>query len=140
MNKRLGLLIAFGLAGAPALAPVAVAHHSGAVYDTAKTITLTGTVKEWLWANPHCALIFDVKDANGKVTQWSGETTPPADIGSKGWTRKMFTVGGEVSVTLNPARTGEPFGRIVSVLLNGKTYAGAAPGPAAGSPQPPARP
>jgi hypothetical protein len=130
MNKQTGLLVSLGLA----LAPVAWAHHSGAVYDTSKTVTLTGTVKEWLWTNPHCALVFEVKDAAGKVTEWSGETTPPADIGAKGWTRKMFTVGGEVTVTLNPGRHGEPIGRIVNVVVNGKTSGGAAPGPAPGSP------
>ena len=45
------------------------AHHSTAGYDKAKTVALKGTVAEWIWRNPHCIMVWDVKDANGKVVR-----------------------------------------------------------------------
>ena len=41
----------------------------------------------------------------------------------------MFKAGDEVAVTMAPGRNGEPIGRIISVVVNGKTYGGASPGP-----------
>jgi len=130
MKIGFGFLACLRVLGGVAVTSVSFAHHSGAVYDATKPVTLTGVVTEWLWANPHCALGFDVKDDKGVIRHWSGETTPPADISARGWTRKMFKVGDEVTVTMAPGRNGEPIGRIVSVVVNGKTYGGASPGPA----------
>jgi len=106
----------------------ALAHHSAVAYDTTQSVTLTGTVVEWLWANPHCSLSFDVKDPSGKVQRWSAETVPPADLLSRGWSRKMFQPGDTVTVSMNPGRHGEPIGRINTVTVNGKTFGGAVPG------------
>ena len=59
-NRLYGtFLIALGLAAAPA---VLFAHHGAALYDTTKRITVQAVVTDWLWANPHCLLEFDVKD------------------------------------------------------------------------------
>lgn len=132
MKNRTAILGSVQLLAGTVFAAAAFAHHSAAVYDTTRSITLTGTVTEWLWANPHCALTFDVKDEKGNVRSWSGETTPPADILARGWSKKMFKPGDPVTVTLAPGRNGEPIGRIVSVVVNGKTYGGASPGPSAG--------
>ncbi len=46
------------------------AHHGNAAFDTSKKLTLKGTVTEWVWANPHCWLKFDVKNDKGEVTHW----------------------------------------------------------------------
>src|SRR5579862_8313934 len=56
-----------------AFASVISAHHSMAGYDDTKKITLTGTVSEYRWRNPHAWVVWDVKDDSGKVVQWSGE-------------------------------------------------------------------
>ena len=59
------------------LSTAAAAHHATAVFDLGKRHVLTGTVTEWFWANPHCLLRFDVKDANGQVVHWVAERAHP---------------------------------------------------------------
>ena len=98
------------------VAPV-VAHHGAATFDTAAETTLKGTVTEWQWFNPHCFLKFDVKDASGTVINWSVEAGNPTDMTKRGWSRRSFKAGDEVSVTLQPVKTGAPVGRIVRVML-----------------------
>ena len=101
-------------------APV-FAHHGNAAFDVGKKLELKGTVTEWVWGNPHCWLKFDVKDANGKVTNWVAETTNAADMTERGWSMRTFKAGDEVTVTLEPVKSGQPVGRVQSVLLaNGK--------------------
>jgi Family of unknown function (DUF6152) len=100
-------------------------HHATAVFDAGKRVTLTGSVVEWFWANPHCLLRFDVKDAAGQVAHWVGETQAPPNMIPGGWTRQSFKVGDEITITVEPAKSGRTVGRILTVLLpNGKTLSG----------------
>ncbi len=100
-----------------------VAHHGAATFDTTTELKLKGTVTEWLWFNPHCFLKFDVKDESGTVTSWAVESGNPTDMTKRGWGRNSFKPGAEVTVTLQPSKTGQPVGRIVSVTLaDGKTF------------------
>jgi hypothetical protein len=97
-------------------------HHATAVFDTGKKVTLTGSVVEWFWANPHCLLRFDVKDAAGQVANWVGETQAPPNMIPGGWTRQSFKAGDQITITLEPAKSGRTVGRILTVLLpNGQT-------------------
>jgi len=95
-----------------------VAHHGAATFDTANEVTLKGTVTEWTWFNPHCFLKFDVKDASGAVKTWAVEAGNPTDMAKRGWKRTSFKAGDEVTVTLQPVKTGAPVGRIRSVVLS----------------------
>ena len=81
-------------------------------------------VTDWLWANPHCLLEFDVKDDKGNTVHWNAEVSNPQDMTNLGWSRKMFKPGDQVTLTLVPAKNGEPIGRIVEVTVNGKKYTG----------------
>ena len=78
------------------------AHHSTAGYDKAKTVALKGTVAEWIWRNPHCIMVWDVKDADGKVVRWYGEMQSPISNTGFGLTRNTFKPGDEITVTVNP--------------------------------------
>ena len=78
------------------------AHHSTAGYDKAKTLALKGTVAEWIWRNPHCIMVWDVKDANGKVVRWYGEMQSPISNTGFGLSRNSFKPGDEITVTVNP--------------------------------------
>lgn len=78
------------------------AHHSTAGYDKAKTIALKGTVAEWIWRNPHCIMVWDVKDADGKVVRWYGEMQSPISNTGFGLSRNSFKPGDEITVTVNP--------------------------------------
>jgi hypothetical protein len=105
-----------GLLSTPVLA-----HHGNAAFDVGKTLELKGTVTEWIWANPHCWLKFDVKDANGKSVNWVVEATNSADLMERGWSRLLFKPGDEVTVSLEPVKSGAPVGRVRSITLpNGK--------------------
>ena len=78
------------------------AHHSTAGYDKTRMVPLKGTVAEWIWRNPHCILVWDVKDANGKVVRWYGEMQSPISNTGLGLTRNSFKPGDELTVTVNP--------------------------------------
>ena len=114
------------------------AHHANAVFDVGKRITLTGTVTEWFWANPHCLLRLAVKDESGNVVAWVGETQAPPNMIPFGWAKQSFQPGDTVTVTLEPVKNGQRLGRLLQALLpNGKTLvAGAAGAAAVGTTQP----
>ncbi len=126
MNGKFSATCTLALAVLTASVPV-FAHHGVAAYDTVKQLTLTGTVKDWLWANPHCILQFDAIDSHGQVAHWMMETGNPSDLVNNGWTRQALKPGDRITVILQPAKNGKPIGRIVEVALpNGqklKTWA-----------------
>ena len=116
----LALIVA--AASVVAAPPSVLAHHGQASYEPGKTLTLQGTVTEWIWANPHCYLNMDVKDERGAVTRWVLETQNPVSMSKGGWTRRSMVPGDVVTVTFQPVRSGAPLGLIRSlVLANGKT-------------------
>jgi hypothetical protein len=96
------------------------AHHGNAAYETAKEVAIKGTVTEWLWANPHCLLKVDVKDADGNLEDWVIEAPNPPDMFRKGWAKNSFKPGDEVTVNFVQSKNGSPVGRFRgdrSVLL-----------------------
>ena len=101
-----------------------VAHHGSAIYDNGKAVVVKGTVTEWIWSNPHCLLEFDVKDDKGVSVHWVAEVSNPPDMIARGWSRKMFKAGDDVTITMIVAKNGEPIGRIARITVNGKTFEG----------------
>ena len=98
-----------------------LAHHgSNAYYDSSKPLTLTGTVTEFLWTNPHVQIYFDVKDEQGKVTHWSCESNSPGKLRRAGWTRTTIKPGDQITITLAPARNGSQVGLAQKLVVNGK--------------------
>jgi hypothetical protein len=93
--------------GALGLAAPSSAHHGTAVYDTKHPVTLTGTVTEYRFSNPHVILFFDVKDAGGETQKWAAEIGAPNNLNrSVGWTSKTIQVGDAVTITGNPSKNG----------------------------------
>ena len=104
------------------------AHHGSAAFDAGKQVVMKGTVTRWVWANPHCFLNYDVKDEGGSVTHWVVETSNPPDMINRGWSKETFKPGDEVTVTVEPVKSGKPVGRLLEVTLpNGKTLRYASP-------------
>jgi hypothetical protein len=118
IGRILALIIAVGL-----LVPHSLfAHHSSAAYETGKRVILKGTVKQWVYSNPHCMLILEVKNDNGEVVLWTNETQAPSVIFPAGYRRDSFKYGQEVTITVEPFKNGQPYGRILgAVLADGKT-------------------
>ena len=106
------VVITFMLVPSPA-----AAHHSSAMFDSTAEVTLKGTVAEWQWINPHCTLRLDVKNKDGTVKRWAVATSNVADLSKRGWSRRTFKPGDEVTVTVAPARGVEPVGMIPTVSL-----------------------
>ena len=101
------------IAAAALLAPAhAGAHHSAAMFDDAKVVELTGTVKELQWANPHIWLQVIVDD-KGKKTEWSIEGGSPNSLSRQGWRATTFKPGDVVTVRLSPMKDGSPGGNFI---------------------------
>ena len=101
------------------------AHHGNAAYDTGKSVTLKGTVTQWVWAFPHCMLQLEVTDDRGQVVQWITETENPSSMIHFGWTRQSMKPGDQITVTVVPGKNGKPIGRIIELVLsNGKKLGG----------------
>ncbi len=61
------------------------AHHSGAMYDIGKRITIEGTVTRYDWANPHVYIYVEQTAPDGRAIEWEIETFPPATMRRHGW-------------------------------------------------------
>ena len=117
-------LIAVGLLG---VSVPLFAHHGNASYDT-KTITVKGTVTEYIWANPHVFLKMNAKDESGNVLHWIIEMENPVHLANAGWSRTTFKPGDEVEVDLVQVKNGQPIGRVRNrIVINGKVFKGGAP-------------
>ena len=103
--KLCGILLA--VAGPLAIANPLFAHHAGSLYDRDHTITLSGTVTEYSFTNPHTKIVFDVTDDKGNVSSWVAESAPPQRMYRAGWKRNTLKVGDKISVTGNPLKDGK---------------------------------
>jgi hypothetical protein len=116
-KKRAAMILAAAASVAGAALPAA-AHHSFAIYDRTKTLTIKGTVKTFQWTNPHCVIWLVIQPAGGADPQeWSIETTSPGVLTRSGWSRHSLNPGDRVSVVFNPLRDGSHGGGLNSVTL-----------------------
>ncbi len=100
-----------------------LAHHGTSNYTgVTETITLTGTVTEFSWSNPHVFVLFDVKDEKGNVVHWAGEMNSPGVLKNAGWTKNTLKAGDQIQVSVRPNRFGTPVGLLsrANMLVNGK--------------------
>jgi hypothetical protein len=101
--KVLLIAVAFAAWSLPVLA-----HHSAAMFDDKKEVTLTGTVKEFQFTNPHSWLLVDVKGPDGKTTTWGFEAEGPSTLTRAGIHPRDFLAGTVVTITGHPMRDGRP--------------------------------
>lgn len=112
--KRLFMASAVTLA---AVMPVG-AHHSPAAFEAQKTVTLTGTVKEFRWQNPHTWIEVMVPNEKGQEVLWAVELTSPTYLIRAGWKSNTIKAGDKVTVVGRPLKSGEPGSAIfVSLTL-----------------------
>ncbi len=105
----------------------ALAHHSfAAEYDASKPVDLKGTVTKVEWTNPHARFYLDVKDENGKVTNWNFELASPNVLSRNGWTRHSLKEGDVVEVKGSMAKDGSNLANARTVVLadGRKVFAG----------------
>jgi len=120
------LALAFGFAPATSFA-----HHSFAMYDPAKLVTLTGTVKDFEWTNPHSRVWLITGGLDGKPEDlWSLELpTSPGNLTRMGWSKHSLKSGDRVAIDFNPLRDGRHGGSLkkVTLLATGEVLTTAAP-------------
>ena len=96
--------------------PVARAHHSGAAFDPAAQVELSGVVKQFQWTNPHCYIQLLVRDEQGSDVEWSLEMAAPIYLYNLGWRPSTLKPGDRIKVTLAPLRNGDKGGLAVELF------------------------
>ena len=107
-------------AGAAALlfAAPALAHHSFAMFDGNKKVTIEGTVKEFLWVYPHAWVVMIVPGAPGAMPEtWELELQGPGGLARNGWVPKSLTPGMKISAEIHPLKNGQSGGAGVKFTL-----------------------
>jgi hypothetical protein len=102
----------------------AIAHHSFAMYDQSKTVTLTGVATQFVAQANHAELHFvplgpdakPMRGSDGKLIVWGVEMAGAAAVAQQGITAKTFPAGTMFSVKLNPLRDGSNFGSRVGAI------------------------
>ena len=101
-----------------------MAHHGASAYDETKVVTISGTVTNFQFINPHCIVSVDVKDSSGNEQNWIVEAPPPSMMKhNAGWYRDMMKAGDQITVDLHIAKNGSDVGKIAgsgNMILNGK--------------------
>ena len=126
-------LSTLGLASVMAAAFVApaLAHHSFAMFDADKTITVSGTVQQLEWTNPHTWLrVMVVNKESGKSERWGFEMGPPAQQIRRGWESDSLKPGDSVTLDMHPLKDGSRGGQLVSAILPDGRKVGGAGAPA----------
>ncbi len=115
-------VVSLSAIAAAAFTASALAHHSFAMFDQQKTITMQGTVKEFEWTNPHAWLRVMVNDEKaGRAVVWALELSSPSRLVTMGMRADSMKAGDAVSVTIHPLKDGARGGQFIqAVLADGK--------------------
>jgi hypothetical protein len=118
MNKRATLLTCAAIV--LSLQSLAYAHHGQAGYDNKTPVTVSGSVTDFLFSNPHCIVSFDVKDDKGELQKWQGELTSPNHLIRAGWNSHSLKAGDKVTITGWRAKSGANSLWITKTMVNGE--------------------
>ena len=99
------------------VAAPAMAHHSFAMFDNSRSITLHGKVTKFQWTNPHGYLEIDADDGHGGARHYTLELTSPNMMSRGGWTSRTIKTGDVVTTVVAPLRDGRPGGLLLEVTL-----------------------
>ena len=112
MSKALTAALSLGVL---ASAAPALAHHSFAMFDQSKQISISGTVKDFQYTNPHSWVIVTAMAADGKQTEWGFESEGPSTLLRNGVKHSSLLPGEKVTATAYPMRDGRPAGALISI-------------------------
>jgi hypothetical protein len=102
---------------------IALAHHSHAMFDHTRDVTIQGTVQDFVYANPHAFLYVMVKGESGEPVRYWIEMTNIPNMIRSGITRTTFKPGDNITVVLRPLTDGNPGGNYKRITAaDGKVY------------------
>jgi hypothetical protein len=93
------------------------AHHSYAMFDVVHEKTLSGTIREFQWTNPHTWIWIQVPTADGGKEEWGVEGMSPNFLGRRGWSRETLKPGDKVTIVIHPVKDGSRGGSFLRVTL-----------------------
>jgi hypothetical protein len=97
------------------------AHHSGAMFDYSKVVSVKGVVKEFQYTNPHSWLLVDVTEEDGSVTTWGFEAEGPSTLMRAGIRKGDLPVGTPITIRGNPMKDGRSAGAWIDAVVDGNT-------------------
>lgn len=115
------MILRLGAAAVLAVAPAVStsAHHSFAMFDPAKPLTFSATVRNLQWTAPHAILWVEAgKVGNYAPGLWSLELpTSPGNLSKMGWSRTAVKPGDKIIVDINPIRDGRRSGQFKKLKI-----------------------
>jgi hypothetical protein len=105
-----------------------LAHHSFTMFDTTKQLTITGTVTDFQWTNPHAYIEIDVPDEGGATKHWAIELGSPSILQQSGWKFSNLKKGDKTTLVINPLKDGRPGGFLNTATLPDGRVLGNGPG------------
>jgi hypothetical protein len=121
--KRFGLSIILAAALLTDMSVPAAAHHSFAMFDQTKSLTVKGQVAKIQWQNPHTYVVLQARDAQGQPAKYLLECAGPNELMRWGWKTDTVKAGDIVTVTFYVLRDGRPGGLLYKITAtNGVTY------------------
>ena len=109
MNRKVLVLVGAVLM----FAGQALAHHSFAMFDFSKEITVAGEVKEFRWRNPHIHILMNVSDGKGGMVEYDIEGGTPNTQRRNGWRAETLKPGDKISVVIRPLKNGDKGGNLI---------------------------
>ena len=121
MNAKIAAFTAIALA---VFLVQAQAHHSFSMFDKEKMVTISGTLKEFEWSNPHCWLhVMSTDPATGKNVEWALEMGSITQIAAQGWKVDSVKPGDKITISGHPLKDGSRGGQYRSVkLADGRSF------------------
>lgn len=111
---------------------IASSHHSTAIYDFEKSVTLQGVVKSFQWGNPHNYIQVVVPNGKGGQVEWAVEAGTPATASASGWSKSTLKAGDKVTLVVGPMKDGSPGGTLkIATLADGRQLRSVAADPRA---------
>jgi hypothetical protein len=111
MRKALSLL---GILGLVITAGPVAAHHSFALFDMNKTVSLEGTVKAFEWTNPHTWITLAVANEQKATEDWLIELPSAGALAREGWNKNYIKAGERLILRVNPLKDGRKGGSLQS--------------------------